>query len=47
MHISTHAQVQLDISAWFVQDQLKGAGCSEVRVKFNKRLEDALPPGED
>ncbi|ESN93863.1 hypothetical protein HELRODRAFT_88048 [Helobdella robusta] len=39
--------VQLDVSVWFVQDQLKGDNITEIRLKFNKRLEDALPPGED
>ncbi|XP_050541694.1 trafficking protein particle complex subunit 3 [Daktulosphaira vitifoliae] len=39
--------VQMDISCWFVQDQLKGDLATELRVKFNKRLEDAIPAGED
>lgn len=29
------------------QDQLKGDGTTEVRVKFIRRLEDAIPAGED
>lgn len=39
--------VHMDVSAWFVQDQLKGDNVTEVRVRFNKRLEDSVPPGED
>lgn len=39
--------VQMEISAWFVQDQLKGDNVTEMRVKFIKRLEDAIPAGED
>ncbi|EEB10701.1 trafficking protein particle complex subunit, putative [Pediculus humanus corporis] len=39
--------VQMEISSWFVQDQLKGDNCTELRVKFIKRLEDAIPAGED
>jgi len=40
-------QVQLDVSVWFVQDQLKGDSITEVRLKFLRRLEDAVPAGED
>ncbi|XP_076304799.1 blocked early in transport 3 [Tachypleus tridentatus] len=39
--------VQLEVAAWFVQDQLSGDSCTELRVKFLKRLEDAMPVGED
>jgi len=39
--------VQLDVTVWFVQDQLKGDSITELRVKFLKRLEDAVPVGED
>lgn len=39
--------VQLDVSVWFVQDQLKGDSITEVRLKFIRRLEDAVPAGED
>lgn len=39
--------VQMDVSVWFVQDQLKGDNITELRLKFNKRLEDAIPAGED
>lgn len=31
----------------FVQDILKGDNQTEIRVKFIKRLEDALPAGEE
>lgn len=37
----------MEISSWFVQDQLKGDNFTELRVKFIKRLEDAIPAGED
>jgi len=39
--------VQLDVAVWFVQDQLKGDGITEIRLKFIKRLDDAVPAGED
>jgi hypothetical protein len=39
--------VQIEIAAWFVQDQLKSGNVTELRVKFIKRLEDAIPAGED
>ncbi|CAG9825497.1 unnamed protein product [Phaedon cochleariae] len=39
--------VQLDVQSWIVQDQLRGDTSTEVRVKFIRRLEDAMPAGED
>lgn len=39
--------VQLEVQAWFVQDQLKGDSTTEMRVKYIRRLEDAIPAGED
>ncbi|RWS28264.1 trafficking protein particle complex subunit-like protein [Leptotrombidium deliense] len=39
--------VQIEVTAWFVQDYLKGDSTTELRVKFIKKLEEALPPGED
>jgi len=39
--------VQMEVSTWFVQDQLKGDNLTELRVKFIKKLEDAMPAGED
>ncbi|XP_005178640.1 trafficking protein particle complex subunit 3 isoform X2 [Musca domestica] len=39
--------VQLEVQCWFVQDQLKGDNVTEIRVKFIRRLEDAIPAGED
>ncbi|XP_003489097.1 trafficking protein particle complex subunit 3 [Bombus vosnesenskii] len=39
--------VQMEIACWFVQDQLKNDNVTELRVKFIKRLEDAIPAGED
>jgi (2Fe-2S) ferredoxin len=40
-------QVQMEVTSWFVQDQLKGDSVTELRIKFIKRLEDAIPAGED
>ena len=40
-------QVQLDVKVWFLQDQLRGSDTTEIRVKFLKKLEDAVPAGED
>jgi len=37
----------MEVTSWFVQDQLKGDNVTELRVKFIKRLEDAIPAGED
>ncbi|CAM4759377.1 unnamed protein product [Rotaria magnacalcarata] len=39
--------VQLEVECRFVQDQLKGDNTTELRVKFLKKLVDALPVGED
>ncbi|XP_025097668.1 LOW QUALITY PROTEIN: trafficking protein particle complex subunit 3-like [Pomacea canaliculata] len=39
--------VQMDVDVRFVQDQLKGDNITEIRLKFIKRLEDAIPVGED
>jgi len=39
--------VQLEVQCWFAQDQLKGDATTEIRVKFIRRLEDAIPAGED
>jgi len=39
--------VQLEVQVWFVQDQLKGDSVTELRLKFVKRLDDAVPAGED
>jgi len=45
--VCVELQVQLDVNVWFVQDQLKGDSITEVRLKFIRRLEDAVPAGED
>lgn len=37
----------MDVDVKFVQDQLKGDNITEVRLKFIRRLEDAIPAGED
>lgn len=41
------SQVQLAVEVNFVQDQLKGDDSTEIRVKFIKKLEDAVPAGDD
>ena len=40
-------QVQLEVKTWFISDQLKGDSTTEMRVKFIRKLEDAVPAGED
>lgn len=37
----------MEVTSNFVQDHLKGDSCTEIRLKFIKRLEDAIPAGED
>lgn len=39
--------VQLEVKTNLVQDQLKNDNCTEIRVKLIRRLEDAIPAGED
>ncbi|XP_039252702.1 trafficking protein particle complex subunit 3-like [Styela clava] len=39
--------VQMEIEASFVQDVLKGDNVTELKIKFIKRLTDALPAGEE
>lgn len=39
--------VQLEVEAYFVQDQLQGAPQTEIKVRFVKVLEDDVPAGED
>ncbi|KAB7497859.1 Trafficking protein particle complex subunit 3 [Armadillidium nasatum] len=39
--------VQIEVLASFIADSLKGDNITEIRVKFVKRLEDAVPAGED
>jgi hypothetical protein len=38
--------IQIEVNTWFVQDYLKGDSTTELRVKFIRKLEDALPAGE-
>ncbi len=40
-------QVQLEVNVSFVQDSLRGDDTTELRVKFVKKLEDAVPAGDD
>ena len=44
---SYYVQVQLEVKVWFAQDQLKGDDTTEIRVQLIKKLEDAVPAGED
>lgn len=39
--------VHMEVLAWFVQEQLRGDPVNEVRVKFIRKLEEAMPVGED
>ena len=39
--------VHIDVNTWFVQDTLKGSNVTELKVKFVKRIEDAVPPGDE
>uniref|UniRef100_H2Y868 Trafficking protein particle complex subunit n=1 Tax=Ciona savignyi TaxID=51511 RepID=H2Y868_CIOSA len=39
--------LQLEVQTWFAKDSLKGDNTTELRVKFIRRLTDALPAGED
>lgn len=39
--------VQMEIEAAFVQDVLKGDPTTEIRVRFIRKLEDAVPAGEE
>ena len=37
----------MEVDAAFVQDVLRGDGATEMRVRFVRKLEDAVPVGED
>ena len=39
--------VQMEVEVSFVQDALRGDDTTELRVKFIKKLEDAIPAGEE
>jgi len=39
--------VQMEVEAVFLQDVLKGDSNTELRVKFIRKLEDAVPAGEE
>ena len=37
----------MEVEVSFVQDALHGDDTTEIRVKFIKKLEDAIPAGEE
>ncbi|XP_040575013.1 trafficking protein particle complex subunit 3 [Lepeophtheirus salmonis] len=39
--------VHIEIACWFIQDTLKGDNFTELRVKFIRKIEDTIPPGDD
>ena len=39
--------VHIEVSSWFVRDTLKGANVTELKVKFVRKIEDAIPPGDE
>lgn len=39
--------VHIEVACWFVQDTLKGDNVTELRVKFQRKIEDTVPPGDD
>ena len=39
--------VHIEVACWFVQDTLKGDNVTELRVKFLRKIEDSVPPGDD
>lgn len=39
--------VHIEVACWFVQDTLKGDSVTEMRIKFIRKIEDSVPPGDD
>lgn len=37
----------MEVQSWIQQDTLKGDNATDIRVRFIKKLEDAMPAGED
>ena len=40
-------QVHQEVEVRFVQDTLRGDDTTEIRLKFIRKLEDAIPAGEE
>lgn len=39
--------VHVEVACWFVQDTLKGDNVTEMRIKYIRKIEDSVPPGDD
>jgi hypothetical protein len=39
--------VQMEVAVWIEKDSLKGDGGTEIKIRFLRKLVDALPSGED
>ncbi|OQR78547.1 trafficking protein particle complex subunit 3-like [Tropilaelaps mercedesae] len=39
--------VQMEVMCWFVQDTLRGDPSTELRIRMVKKMEDAIPVGEN
>ena len=39
--------VHIEVRCWFVQDTLKGDNVTELRVKYVRKIEVSVPPGDD
>ena len=46
-HLNIFFKVHIEVLCWFVQDTLKGDSVTELRVKFVRKIEDSVPPGDD
>lgn len=37
----------MEVMCWFVQDTLRGDSSTELRIRMIKKMEDAIPVGEN